>query len=247
MSYILDALRRAESERVKDQTPNLHDMTLAPPEPEAFDAPANRALIWSAAAAVVVVAGAAVAWLLLRNPAPPGAQAPMAARAPGPVAPNAPAPLPAEAAPVAVAPPVAEAPPVLAPPEVAPPVLAPIAPAPLAQAGTAPRIIVPPQIVPPPKPASRKPAAPTAPPAEPADERAAPTLNQLPADIRSALPPMRFEGTVYSDNPADRMLMVNGQLLHEGEKLAGEVLVERIKPRSAVLQFRGQRFEFFKQ
>ena len=40
---------------------------------------------------------------------------------------------------------------------------------------------------------------------------AAPALAELPDEVRRALPPMRFEGTVYSDTASSRMLMINGQ------------------------------------
>lgn len=237
MSYILDALRRAESERVKDQTPSLHDMTLAPAEVDEFDAPRKRMPIALAVfGGSALMLGAAAAWWLMREPVAPPATAPVFA--------------PAERPPVASAtleaPQAPNAPTVIAPAPVQPPVQAP----PLAQAEMPPRVILAPPVAPPQRPATvRQVPAATPKPAstEAIDERAVPTLNQLPAELRNALPPMRFEGTVYSDNAADRMLMVNGQLLHEGEKVGGEVLVERIKPRSAVMQFRGQRFEFFKQ
>lgn len=87
-------------------------------------------------------------------------------------------------------------------------------------------------------------ASPAAPASVAPEEGALPGLAELPEDIRRALPPMRFEGTVYSDTASSRMLMINGQLLHEGESFNADIRVERIKPRSAVLSYRGQRFEF---
>jgi general secretion pathway protein B len=232
MSYILDALRRAESERVKDQVPGLHDMTLAPAEADDGEADRRPRWPWIASAASVVLLAAAGGWWALRE------------------RPSLPA--PAVASPVAQVP-VEEAPPVQQAVAVAPPP-APVLQAPPPVPSAPPLVIVPPQGQPAPKLPVAPPAARPLPPVQTApstalvapdagDERPAPGLAELPEDFRRSLPAMRFEGTVYSDIAANRMLMVNGQLLHEGEKI-GEVVVERIRPKSAQLQFRGQRFEF---
>ena len=73
MSYILDALRRAdaERERERDNVPGLH--TQPAPVPHADDGRAGRAPAWVwPAAAVAVAAIAALAWLALgRDAAPP--------------------------------------------------------------------------------------------------------------------------------------------------------------------------------
>ncbi len=42
-------------------------------------------------------------------------------------------------------------------------------------------------------------------------------LNDLPADIRSALPPLKISAHVYSPEPQNRLVQVNEQLLHEGQ------------------------------
>ena len=76
-----------------------------------------------------------------------------------------------------------------------------------------------------------------------AGEERAPGLAELPDELRRALPALHFDGAVYSDKPANRILMVNGQLLHEGESITPELSIERINPKGAVLSFRGHRFE----
>ena len=99
-----------------------------------------------------------------------------------------------------------------------------------------------------PKPA---PAAATASAASPAPAAAAtptaPTrvgsLAELPADARRGLPPLAFGGSIYSNTPANRLLIVNGQLMHEGDSLGPDTTLEQIKPKAAVLNIRGQRFE----
>jgi general secretion pathway protein B len=61
--------------------------------------------------------------------------------------------------------------------------------------------------------------------------------------VRRQLPPISIGGSVYSENAASRFLIVNGQVRHEGDQAAPEVMLERIKLRSAVLSFRGYRYE----
>ena len=69
------------------------------------------------------------------------------------------------------------------------------------------------------------------------------SLAELPADARRALPPLAFGGSIYSNTPANRLLIVNGQLMHEGDSLGPGVTLEQIKPKAAVLNIGGQRYE----
>ncbi|HEY6514025.1 MAG TPA: general secretion pathway protein GspB [Burkholderiaceae bacterium] len=39
------------------------------------------------------------------------------------------------------------------------------------------------------------------------------------------------------------MVIFNGQVLREGDAVSDEVLLEQIRPQSAVMRLRGQRFE----
>jgi general secretion pathway protein B len=61
--------------------------------------------------------------------------------------------------------------------------------------------------------------------------------------MRRAVPALAFGGAVYADIAAQRMVIFNGQVLREGDPLSDEVMLEQIRPRSAVLRLRGQRFE----
>jgi len=67
-------------------------------------------------------------------------------------------------------------------------------------------------------------------------------MKELPADVQRALPQLAITGGVHSDNAAQRMLIVGGQVFSEGATLAPGVVLEQISARSAVLQFRGHRF-----
>jgi general secretion pathway protein B len=48
---------------------------------------------------------------------------------------------------------------------------------------------------------------------------------------------------VYSEIPAQRMVILNGQVLREGDAVSDELVLEQIRARSAVMRLRGQRFE----
>ncbi|MEY2891492.1 MAG: hypothetical protein RJA98_1400 [Pseudomonadota bacterium] len=70
-----------------------------------------------------------------------------------------------------------------------------------------------------------------------------PSLADLPPDLRAGLPALAVSGAIHSQNRADRLLIVNGVLLHEGESIAPGLVLEQIRLKSAVLRFKNQRFE----
>ena len=74
-------------------------------------------------------------------------------------------------------------------------------------------------------------------------ERRAVALRDLPEAVRRELPNIVVSGSTYSTNSANRMLMVNGQILHEGDPVAPGVVLRQIKPRAAVLSFREHLYE----
>ncbi len=241
MSYILDALRKADAERERGHVPGIHAQpAFGAPAP----APARETATpwgWIGAGAVIVVLLAALAWSLLRGAprevvaqAPAGASLPATPVAVAPSPSPAPAPVPTTAAapaPVAPAPAVQPAP----------------APAPVARA---PKPVAPRPAAPTPTPAAAP--APTAATAEPRALPAAPAaasanrvyaVNELPDDIRRQLPVVTVGGSMYSSTPANRILIVNGQVLHEGDRIAPELVLQQIKVKAAVLAFRGYRYE----
>ena len=54
---------------------------------------------------------------------------------------------------------------------------------------------------------------------------------------------MAIGGAIYSDSPASRFVLVNGQVVREGEAAATGVTLERIGPRSLLLRWRELRIE----
>lgn len=67
------------------------------------------------------------------------------------------------------------------------------------------------------------------------------SLRELPPDVQQALPKFTVSGGVYSENVAQRLLVVNGQVFNEGSEIAPGVVLEQIRARVALLKFRGVR------
>jgi len=50
-------------------------------------------------------------------------------------------------------------------------------------------------------------------------------------------------GAMHSPTPSQRMLVLTGQVFHEGDSPHPGLTLEEIRLKSAVLNFQGQRFE----
>ena len=226
MSYILDALRRADSERERDRTavPGLHAQPIAQVADD--DDRPGRSTPWiGIGLGVMVLLLAVIAWTLLSRDNAPEALPPAA-------------PPPAAAPPVAAVPAApasaAQTPPPIAPPVVqaAPPTPRAAAPEPRRAAASAAK-------------AAAKPTPATASAAASAPTQMQPVYAQkdLPEEIRRALPQLSVGGSIYSESAANRFVIINGQLFHENDVLAPDLTLRQIKLKSAVLEFRGYRYE----
>ena len=250
MSYILDALKRADAERERGAVPGLHARPL-PSQGNPAAAGTPKRLWWLVAGAMTLLAVGAALWVW-RTPTP---EAGMAVPMPMPVtAASLPTPEPALTLTptLTLAPTPTPMPVPVAPTPTAPTSLMPVAPA------TIPSVVVPvptaPRPATPPAPtaatkAAAKPSAPapisvpaSAPQDPPVAPAAVPLLSELPEAIRRQVPPLTITGTVYSDNPTQRLLLVNNQVLPQGSQVAPEVTLEEIHQRSSVFSFRGTRF-----
>ena len=228
MSYILDALRRADAERERGSVPGIHAQPAMLGEADSEAPRTARPGLWIGMGFVLLLA--VLGWWLLRSDAPPPASAPALA-APAPASP------PAAVAPVAAPPVVAAVPVAPAPPPALLRASEPSRPATAKVAVAKP--------VNPPASAVSKPVARAA--ASAASVASVPEprvyqLSELPDDIRRELPTLSVGGAMYSQNPANRMLIVNGQTFHEGDKLAPNLSLEQIKLKSAVLEYKGYRY-----
>ena len=93
-------------------------------------------------------------------------------------------------------------------------------------------------------PASASTSAPASTPAPKvsAAAAAAPPLEELSAEQRRGLPAITVNGSIYADKADDRILIINGQVLHEGDLVAPDLTLITVGAKSAVLRFGQLRF-----
>jgi general secretion pathway protein B len=256
MSYILDALRRADAERSRGAVPGLHAQNMP-----SDDEPAARnynPLIWAAGAVgALVVAGVVIVLFGPWHAAPasdarvtpaPGLAPAARDNVPARVAQGEqPAPQPGALDPGArpIEPPLGRAAPPVYPPATAQrPAVNPARVATLEpRADARPPAPKAPPAQPPAEHYGAPIAAPPPPAPAPARSNAVTNINDLPPNVRSTLPRLSVGGAIYSETASARMVILNGQVFHEGDKPAADTVLEQIRLKSAVLNFRGQRYE----
>ena len=257
MSFILDALKKSESDRQRQSGPSLFEVKVAPP---------RRALpIWAVAIAVLLgINVIVISWMLLRHPA---ARQPAAAAA-GETGASA-----ASGGRAAVQDAAAAAPRVAASPPAGSSNSAPAAGA----ASPAPAARSAPPVAPgagatQPSSTATPPAATAAAAESGADQSAGqPAAGDNPADYAPAveppggsgsgasavgaelpiyqqivtsdgLPPLHLDLHVFAERPRDRFVMINMHRLGEGDSLPNGVQVEAIRTDGVVLSYHGTRF-----
>lgn len=213
MSFILDALKKAESERNRNIAPVLMDARIAPPR---RGLPPWAWLLGGVLLANLVVLG----WLLWRQPATVAQGTAADSVSTGEVGSSAAQPLPPSAARPASGPGDDRA-----STTVLPGAMAPLPPAPASAL--------------PPVAASNN--AQAAAPLPEADAAILPALHELLA-TGIALPALRLDLHAYDPAPAHRSVLLNGHRLREGEYTPDGVKVERITPSGVVLEASGRRF-----
>jgi len=208
MSYILDALNRADTERERGAAPSLHSRHSMP---DALPKTASVSFLqaWRVFEAVALVGVAGLGWWWWQaSPQQP----------PQTIAHSTPVPAIVPVAPVFV-PAVQAVAPVSAPVAAAASLPAPSVPVgPVAKARAA---------------ASGAASAPLV---------KLPLLSELPDSLRSQLPKITINGSVYSEQASQRLLLVNNLVLNEGAEVSKELRLERIQPHSSEFSFRGTRF-----
>lgn len=254
MSYILDALRKAESERERGKVPGLNAQTQAAQsfiiQPRPWW---TRPLMWVGIGlcAGLLVAGTA-RWLMpnslvafppqaaipARGGEQPGAEPAQTPQPSAHTTRRSPSPDTSWMQPLEPQKELAAPSPAPAAAPSTPRPRVPSRPEPASQQLTPPE----PRFSPPagvPRVATRSaPPSSTASPATPAIQG----LGELPEDLRRQLPPLSIGGSSYSENPEGRLLIVNGQVFHEGDQLTNELRLERIELKAAVLSFKGYRY-----
>ena len=250
MSYILDALRKADAQRERDPARGIHAQAHRPIGTLAEGRGARNSLLWVVAAAALIVLAAA-GWYLYPGRSATDRATQLAA-AGGPAT--------GTGATVAI------------PAAIAPAPVVGVAPLPAPKANPAAPAVA--TKIEPPAPAIRQvqmperdpratsqppmrgslqnmPGAAPQPGVNPAPPPAAPGASAAPAGVpapgpAAGLPPdapkLAISGGVYSSNRAQRMLIVNGQVFNEGSEIGPGVTLEEIKAKTALLRFRGSRY-----
>src|SRR5579864_4110609 len=250
MSFILDALKKSETDRQRQGGPALFEVKVA--------APRSALPPWAIAIAVLFAANLGVVmWLLLRHTAQPAVDHPP----------------PAAAAPQALAP-VAPEPAALAKSPPPPPAPAPAAdepatddeesvPAPIDAGHRGHRLVADaPGVAAAPRrngagpslnpddyaPAAESPlhsgsgAAGGSGSVKSGTEAGVPLYQQLATSPGANLPQLRLDLHAYAEQPADRWVLINMHKVHEGDSLPEGVHVDRITPSVAVLSYQGSQF-----
>ena len=233
MSFILDALKKSESDRQRQSGPALFEVKVAPPR--------TGLPPWAiAVAALLVVNLGIVMWMLWRHPATRTPDTSAAAAA----LPGVGQPQPAGATTPAPAPPSVSLP--APPPSVS-------LPAPAAQppvAAPSPALL--------PKPGATNGAGDNPDDYVPAADPAAspllgnrvrhgtvdgvPLYQDAAASPGTRIPQLRLDLHVFALRPQDRFVMINMHKLREGDSLPEGVRVDSITPEGAVLSYSGSRF-----
>jgi general secretion pathway protein B len=250
MSFILDALKKSESDRQRQNGPALFEVRVAPPR--------TRLPLWAIAiAALLVVNLGVVMWMLLRHErhggSPSGPQPVSAASSTPPSIGNSVPVVPTSAPAGAGVQPAA-----LAAPPVAPGVATPAAtaattaaaPAAAATTGASPangatdspnatdsanaEDYAPAQEPPP--------AAPLGNHVRRATASGVPLYQDLSATPGMQLPQLRLDLHVFAARPQDRFVMINMHKVREGDTLPEGVHVDSITPEGAVLSYNGSKF-----
>lgn len=220
MSYILEALKKAQAERQLGSSPTLHAPTLQSAE-GAAPARFSKPMLWALLGMAVLIG---VLLVLVWRPSAQGGSTPATTATPQQAMTPAPAPAPAVAAPAHVAP---------------TPLPAPVADLPQSVANLA-RANAPEQQLA--QPAAASAGAAAKPATVTASDEPVVNLRDLPEPIQRAIPPVTVGGYIYSKNPADRLLLIDKVLRHEGEEVAPGLLLEKLQPKEAVFNFKGYRY-----
>jgi general secretion pathway protein B len=67
--------------------------------------------------------------------------------------------------------------------------------------------------------------------------------SELPQAIQQSLPSVNVTIFMYSDDPASRMVRINGQTYREGQRISEDLTLERITQNGIILNYKNYRFQ----
>jgi general secretion pathway protein B len=222
MSFILDALKKSESDRQRQSGPALYEVKVAPPR--------TGLPPWAIAVVALLAVNLLIGvWMLLRHPGAraatetAAAAAPVAAPLPAPLAVQVPAPTVAPAVPAAA---MTNTPP---------------APVPAGAAGTDVShadSLTPEDFAP----ASEPAASAFGGHVRRGTGTGVPLYQDAATTPGTQIPQLRLDLHAYAARPQDRFVMINMHKVHEGDTLPEGVRVDSITPDGAVLSYKGSSF-----
>jgi general secretion pathway protein B len=237
MSYILDALKKAEQERKRGKTPDFMDNHGRSPQQ-----PKKRLWLYALITVVIAVAGGLGWWFGHDKPAgyklpfqSSGAQSETAAQGQKPETQQPAAPEPVQPA--------------------QPAAVAKVQDAPAEKKADAPKAGPAKETKPPAKPeALKKPAKEPANADAKAQQTAADTenkpdpkklysYNELPDEIKKEVPQLFISTHMYSNDSADRLVSINGNIGREKQEIMPGITLDAILPDGAILRHKGYRFK----
>ena len=69
-----------------------------------------------------------------------------------------------------------------------------------------------------------------------------PLLKDLPAIVQAEIPNLEYAGHTYSQNPSQRMIIINGKILREGNLIAPNIYLREITWEGLIIESNGTRF-----
>ncbi len=66
-------------------------------------------------------------------------------------------------------------------------------------------------------------------------------VGELPVSVKEHLPPVNMSIFMYSEDPASRMVRINGQTYREGQSLGEGLKLEEIRPDGVIINYRNYR------
>lgn len=238
MSYILDALLKAEQERQRAAVPSLQSVASYPAETRSPPPPRSRLALLSIA---VALGAAGLAAIVLQRPWTPAASPPAAAPAAATVA-------MAPTAPIVLRPPAVRKPPsAVTADNSAPPT--PVAAAPYQPAIAVPAVTQPTIAAPAPRrEPNRQAKAPlkneaTTTESTVANRERILDISELPAALRQEVDKnVVVSGLSLSPESGEQLAIINDRARHTGDDIIAGMTLERIQPDGVILRYKGYRF-----
>jgi general secretion pathway protein B len=77
----------------------------------------------------------------------------------------------------------------------------------------------------------------------PTKQDALPSLQEVPPAIRATLPDLKLAGHTYSEDPQRRMIIINGKILKEGDRIDADSRLAEITWEGIIVESQGVRFQ----